>query len=294
MHSSTSRQTLPYSQAFEAIGTLWHIDTSDSLPPATIKAIHRHIEVFDRTYSRFRSDSLVARLAKEPGIYHFPDDADRLITFYRKLYNLTGGRVTPLIGAMLEKAGYDAAYSFRTKPQTALPDWDSTMTWSDNKVITHEPIVIDIGAAGKGYLVDKISTILDQADIEEYVVDGSGDILHKGAAEMIIGLEHPDDPSKVIGTIAIQNGSLCASASNRRIWSDGMHHIFDPLTMQPTQDIIATWVVAENTMIADGLATALFFADPQILSKEFKFDYVRMHHDRSVDYSPKFEGALFT
>lgn len=294
MHSSKSRQTLPHSETFKAIGTSWQIDTSDSIPPAIATAMHDCIAAFDMTYSRFRTDSLVTKIAKQSGTYTFPDDVIPMINFYRSLYDITGGKVTPLIGIMLEKAGYDANYSFRQQVQSALPGWDAAMKWKSNILTVNKPALIDIGAAGKGYLIDQISTILDQDGIEEYVIDASGDILHKGPSETIIGLEHPEDPSKVIGTIPVQNGSLCASASNRRSWGEGMHHIFDPDTMEPTREIIATWVTADKAMIADGIATALFFTDPAKLAQAFEFDYVRMHNDGSVDYSSKFKGALFT
>lgn len=72
-----------------------------------------------------------------------------------------------------------------------------------------------------------------------------------------------------------------------------MHHIFNPHTMQPTRDILATWVIAETAMIADGLATALFFITPEKLQKSFDFQYVRMHSNGCVESSSKFNGELF-
>ena len=142
-------------------------------------------------------------------------------------------------------------------------------------------------------MIDKISKLLGDHHVEEYVIDASGDLLHKGASENIVGLEHPHDPSKIIGTASVQNASICASASNRRVWGNGMHHIFDPHTMQPTREIIASWAIADKALIADGIATALFFTSPEKLQECFEFDYVRMHTDGSVDYSTKFNGELF-
>ncbi|HEV7952266.1 MAG TPA: hypothetical protein VGO98_02725, partial [Candidatus Saccharimonadales bacterium] len=61
----------------------------------------------------------------------------------------------------------------------------------------------------------------------------------------------------------------------------------------PERDIIATWAIAKGAMISDGLATALFFTDPEKLAQSFAFQYVRIHQNGSVDYSSNFDGELF-
>ena len=281
-----------YTAAFEAIGTHWLITTDKSLPASLLSAVHDRIEVFDKTYSRFRKDSLVTKIATQKGTYVFPDDAIPLFDFYRKLYELTNGKVTPLIGGMLEKAGYDAGYSLQPKPQEALPRWENVLTIDGPNVTTTQAITLDVGAAGKGYLVDIICQLLDQAGINEYVVDASGDLRHKGQGMIKVGLEDPRETGTVIGAINVQNHSLCASAVNRRKWGK-YHHIFDPDTKDSTKDISATWVIADSTMVADGIATALFLVDPNVVRKVFNYEFVRMHADGGVDYSPAFEKALF-
>lgn len=279
--------------AFEAIGTQWSIETAEELPESSIAQIHERIEKFDATYSRFRQDSLVSRISKNEGIYVFPDDAIELFEFYEHLYDATSGKVTPLIGGALERAGYDADYSFQAKPRQPVPKLHDVIVRRGNTLEVKKPVTIDVGAAGKGYLVDLIAGLLDYAGIEEYIIDASGDMRHEGKMENNVGLEHPNDPTKVIGAIDVMNKSFCASASNRRRWGNGIHHIFDPDTLSPTNDIIATWVMADSAMVADGVATSLFFTDPEILQREYEYAFVRMHADGAIDYSPAFEGKLY-
>jgi len=282
-----------HSLSFEAIGTSWQIETDVPMSPQLTQAIFKRIEAFDKTYSRFRADSLVSQIAKKEGIYTFPDDATQLFEFYKKIYDVTNGKVTPLIGGMLEKAGYDANYSFVESAQTRLPLWDEAFQWSGNILKVHTPVTLDVGAAGKGYLIDLVCGLLDGEGIASYVVDVSGDMRHKGMAENKVGLEDPYDPSRVIGAIDVLDKSICASATNRRTWGNGVHHIFDPDLMESTQEITATWVIADTAMAADGLATALFFVDPNVLRKQFNFEFLRVHRDGAIDYSPAFEGRLF-
>ena len=284
---------LPSSHTFEALGTRWEIVTTNPLTNPLKHKIAACIEAFGSTYSRFRADSLVTKMSKSAGRYEFPDDVMPLLDFYKQLYVLTSGKVTPLIGDALARAGYDADYSFSPKEQVPVPAWDDALRVERNILHTTQPVTLDVGAAGKGYLVDRISSLLDQQEYVDYVIDASGDLIHKGTIENRVGLEHPFKPGVVIGVIDVQNKSICASAVNRRSWGKGMHHIFDPDTGAPVDEIVATWVIAESAMIADGLATALFFVDPAQLANAFEFEYVRMHTNGAIDYNHKFSGELF-
>ena len=283
---------LKHRYCFEALGTQWAIDTAEEISPSLKTIILGRIDAFDKIYSRFRDDSLVTIISKKAGEYAFPTDVKKLFDFYKSLYDVTNGKVTPLIGDMIARAGYDATYSFQPQPQRPVLAWDEAMSWNGSILTTSQPVTLDIGAAGKGYAVDIVASILDEY-INEYVIDASGDMRHKGVGDNTVGLEHPYDPAKVIGSVEVQNKSLCASASNRRSWGEGMHHIFNPNKMAPTQEIVATWVIADEAMIADGLATALFFVKAEKLSSQYDFEYVRMHANGSVEYSPYFNGKLF-
>jgi len=284
---------LKHSYSFEAFGTQWAIETDEEISSSLRTTIQNRIDAFDAVYSRFRTDSLVTKISEKAGKYLFPDDANKLFHFYRNLYDLTNGKVTPLIGDMVSRAGYDATYSLQPQAQKPISVWDEALSWDGTTLTTTQPVILDVGAAGKGYAVDIIAAILNDHSFDGYVIDASGDLKHKGSSENLVGLEHPLSPGKVIGAVEVKNRSLCASASNRRAWGEGMHHIFDPDAMVPTNDIVATWVIADDAMVADGLATALFFVDATVLSKNYNFEYVRMRTNGAAEYSPYFEGKLF-
>lgn len=274
---------------FDALGTRWVIETEKSIDVQK-SAITDRIEIFDRTYSRFRDDSLVAQLAEKPGTYVFPDDAKKLIEYYDYLYKQTDGAVSPLVGNILDDAGYDKHYSLQPGRVTVAPVWHDVMQWQDTTLRTTRAVLLDFGAAGKGYLVDLIGEILEQYDHTNYVIDASGDSRSRGWVQTI-GLENPFDPTMVIGTVEVENASLCASAVNRRAWGN-WHHIVDPRNAQPVRDVVATWVIAPTTLQADGLATALFFAlDTSMLDESIAF--VRLFADGAVERSPAFVGELF-
>lgn len=279
---------------FDAIGTRWQIDTAQPLAEDVQAAVLGCIKRFDRTWSRFRDDSLVADIARSWGDWELPREADGLLSFYGELHELTAGAMNPLIGRRLADLGYDQHYSLVPAAQLAdVPAWES-VEWKEPWLTTIEPVVLDVGAAGKGLLVDLVAGIVGQ-ETHQFTVDASGDIYHGGTTPLRIALEHPLDPTRAIGVAEIDpEDALCGSATNRRAWGDGLHHVLDARTGQPTTDVIATWVVvAQSCMYADGLATAHFFAEPEVLMERFQHEYVRMHADGRVRWSSDFPGEVF-
>jgi FAD:protein FMN transferase len=284
--------------AFEAIGTRWSVVIDDTVTDDEWqhleRAIINRVERFDHAYSRFRYDSLVMRIASATGTYNLPDDAAPLLDFYRKLYLASNGLVTPLIGRTLSDAGYDAEYSLhQAVPLKSPPSWEESLVHTASTLTATQPVLLDFGAAGKGYLVDLVGELIESSNIKNYTIDASGDILHRRAdnAPIIIGLENPVDTSEVIGTIELHNASLCASSGSRRKWGNH-HHIINPATLTSPTEVLATWTVAPSAMVADGLATALFFVAPGALH-EFVFDYAILKHDMSIEYSKGMPLTLF-
>lgn len=272
---------------------MWEIVTERPLADETRTALEARVASFDRTWSRFRDDSLVAEVARRPGIHTFPPDAPALFDLYRRLYEATDGAVSPLVGGSLDALGYDAAYRLRPGTPRPAPAWDDAVAWDGERLTTLRPVGLDVGAAGKGYLVDLLAALLRAAGHESFTIDGSGDILRAGPP-IRIALEDPRDPTRAIGVVALADGALCSSASNRRAWGAGMHHVIDPATGLPTRAVIATWATAATTLEADGLATALFFADPARLAASFDFEFARMRADGRVEFSPGLTGEVFT
>ncbi|MFF4459594.1 FAD:protein FMN transferase [Streptomyces mirabilis] len=288
---------------FDAIGTRWSIETDSPLDADLRRELCRRIEDFDAVYSRFRPDSLIARVAAAPagGRFTFPEDSRSLFGLYDRLAEVTDGAVDPLVGRDLELLGYDSTYTLtpapapvRARHARTRPSWRTDVARDGTTLTTRRPLVIDVGAAGKGHLVDLVTVLLRDASIGRFVVDAGGDLRHSGEDTLRIGLEHPLAPGRVIGVVHLHQQAVCASATNRRAWGPGLHHVLDARTGLPTNDVLATWVVADDAAVADALATALFFTAPHQLAAIHRFTYVRVGSDGRVDSSPDFDGELFT
>lgn len=289
----------PATWRFDAIGTGWQIDTAEPLGDDARGAVRAVIAAFDREWSRFRPDSLVTALSHGTGTVPAPPDAADMLDAFVELDRATKGAVNPLVGASLEARGYDADYGLRDHgPRPAPRDWRERLTWTDGRLSITEPAVIDVGALGKGRLVDRVVAVLAPHVHGDVAVDASGDLWVRGAPQRI-ALEHPYDPRRAIGVVELGDAALCASATNRRAWGDGLHHVLDARTGEPVRTIAATWAIApagvpSPTMRADAIATALFFDGGPALAFEWGIEWVRMSTDGRVEWSPGSTAELFT
>jgi FAD:protein FMN transferase len=278
--------------SFSAIGTRWSIETDEPLTEDLAAAVDAVIDDFDRTWSRFRSDSLVTTLAAGGGAVPAPADAAAMLDLYDELDAATAGAVNPLVGESLARLGYDARYSFVAQAPEAAPRWRDQVRWDGGTLALGEPAQIDVGALGKGRLVDLVLDVVAAEVTGDIVVDAGGDINVRGAVQRI-GLEHPYAPERVIGVLEIRDQALCASAINRRAWGEGLHHVLDARTGAPVTAFAATWAVAPTAMHADALATALFFDGGPELAAAWGASWVRMRTDGRVEWSPESTAELF-
>lgn len=279
------------SWGFDAIGTRWEIATDDPLDAAHRERVTSAIDAFDRAWSRFRADSLVVSLA-QGGSAPAPADAAAMLDLYVDLSAATGGAVDPLVGDSLSALGYDAEYSLVAGRPIASPGWEGTLSWTGGMLALTRPATIDVGALGKGRLVDLV--LAELADVAgDAVVDASGDLRVRGSSTRI-ALEHPFDRTRAIGVATIADRALCASATNRRAWGDGLHHVIDARTGLPITRWAATWAIADDAMTADAAATALFFDGGVEFAARHGAAWVRMSTDGRAQRSPGAPVELFT
>lgn len=283
--------------SYKALGTGWHITIWDEVSDDTFEDLKNKIinltQEFDQTYSRFIDSSLVSKIAQNKGKYSVPTDFIEMLNMYMDLYTATHKKLNPLIGFTISDLGYDANYSLTPKEKIRkTPDlFETVKIVGKNEIETTEAVLFDFGALGKGYMVDKIVNYLKEIKLKKFMVDGSGDIYYLGDEKIQVGLEDPDDKSRVIGAIDMNTGAMCASGTNRRKWRK-YHHVIDPTTSLSTEGIVSTWVISDSTALSDALASCLFFVAPEELSK-FKFEYCIMNDKRKIKNSSGFNADFF-
>lgn len=246
---------------FDALGTHWWIETPNkTLSQGDKDKVLQKVMTFQSDYSRFLPDSYIGVLNSTKSLERPPTELLHMLAFARDVFKASGGIFNISVGGKLAQLGYGKGQS-----RSVIKDnlWDH-VTMTSEIITIPEHVEIDLGGFGKGWLIDAIGELLVALGYSEFVINGGGDILVKSAKPIELALEHPYDPTQMIGTTRITDGALGASSNTKRVWvKDGKKHghIIDPRTGETSEsEIVATYIQASTALIADTMATILLIA----------------------------------
>jgi len=130
-------------------------------------------------------------------------------------------------------------------------------------------MAIGLGGSAKGDAVDKAMHARGNAGVKNAVIKAGRDMRIQGPEDgqpWPIGIRHPRDKNKLLGTLALANISLSTSGDYERFFiKDGIlyHHIIDPKTGYPARGCQSVSILAPDTMTSDALSTAVFVLGPE-------------------------------
>jgi len=130
-------------------------------------------------------------------------------------------------------------------------------------------MAIGLGGIAKGYAVDRAMQVMVNGGIKNALIKAGGDMRIQGTEDgkpWPIGIQHPRDKKKLLGTLALSNISLSTSGDYEHFFiKDGIlyHHIIDPKTGYPARGCQSVSILAPDTMTSDTLSTAVFILGPE-------------------------------
>lgn len=186
--------------------------------------------------------------------------------FAIEMAKLTDGLFDPTVGKVMEKAGFNRHYLTGTRMESKADDsacYRDIMLDPVKRTLTlNKPLVIDLGAAAKGFAIDLAANELK--DFEGFIVNAGGDLFAGGANPNLnkwkIGIQHPYHKDKIIETVEICNEAICTSGSYERKSPNqtDQHHLINPKTKQSADEWVSCSVIAPFAMLADAFSTAAF------------------------------------
>jgi thiamine biosynthesis lipoprotein len=273
-----------------------------------IDAVIAEMERIDRDMSTYKADSEVSQVnanaAKSP--VKISAELFELLTTALEYSRITGGAFD------ITYASVGFMYDFRAhhKPseqeiQAALPaiNYRHVVLDEKNRTVrfTQAGVRIDLGGIGKGHAVDCGIAILKSLGITHALVTAGGDsriIGDRFGKPWIIGIRHPDDKSKVIAKIPLEDTAISTSGDYERYFDeDGKryHHIIDPRTGHSASKVRSATILANTATRTDGLSKTAFVLGPEEAMKIYNrlgdVDAILVTLDGKVMYSKGIEPA---
>lgn len=277
---------------FHALGTIWFIEIfeynkntsnlSDKIKSMLIN--------FDNNYSRFKVTSYISQLNLNRKIKIPTQEFFELINFGIKYFQDTEGLINFGMGENLTNLGYGNINVFDKKVSPKNKSKNSKVLdliqINEDEITLNGYIALDLGAFGKGYLIDKIAKFLQENGVHYFLINGGGDIYatSSNGIPISIYLQDPYNLDKYVNKINILNSAICGSSKLKRTWRDKQNkvvsHIQNPFEIfnkrNKNLNIVPkdfSFIASKDCVTADMLATLFCINSQAAFIKRMKEKY---------------------
>jgi thiamine biosynthesis lipoprotein len=265
------------------MGTTVSITVFGDEPAATRQSINEaraELQRIGREWYPWANDGELVRLntalSQGQSIKIAPDLA-QLLQSSQNYFRLSDGTFDPAVGGLVRLWGFNsidsAARLLPTQKQLDLwkkshPTMADIHIEGDSVSSTRRDVILDLGAIGKGYAVDRAIELLQQRGIQHAMVNAGGNLRAIGNNDSRPWRVAIRDPRAVrtLAWLELHDESIATSGDYERFFlANGkrIHHLLDPKTGRPADHTIAVTVIAKDATLADAASTAVFIAGPE-------------------------------
>ncbi|MDB1145318.1 MAG: FAD:protein FMN transferase [Alcaligenaceae bacterium] len=230
------------------------------------------IEV-NRQMSTYKEDSEISQINHLDDIsksVNISEDFAKVLEASRKVHQMTDKAFDITVGPLVNLWGFGPK-GIRKEPPSAeaiakaralvgMDKWQ--VTQSDNQYRiqkTQKGVYLDLSGIAKGFGVDKIAKLLESKGVHNYLVDIGGELRVKGQWNVAVEAPDPKTLKKVDKILTLKDTSIATSGTYRNFFKNKgktFSHEIKPQTGEAaTGRILSISVLAEDCMMADGLAT---------------------------------------
>ncbi|MEK6749181.1 MAG: FAD:protein FMN transferase [Pseudomonadota bacterium] len=257
---------------FRAMGSpceVWIDTDQEAEARALIHMAQREARRIEAKYSRYRDDSVVARLHSQRGTpVEVDSETAYILDFATTCFNLSEGRFDITSGVLRHLWRFDG--------QNRLPDpyavvetlarvgWHKA-AWNKPWLNLPQGMEIDLGGLGKEYAVDRVAQRIRERTRTPVLVNFGGDLYAtaplRAGGGWRVNIEDPERPGKPLDEAWWLNvGAVATSGDARRsVVINGVRygHILDPRTGWPVEGAPRSVTVAAATCLEAGMYTTL-------------------------------------
>jgi thiamine biosynthesis lipoprotein len=222
----------------------------------------------ERAFSRYRSDSVVARIHAARGrAIEVDTETAALLDFAAQCHQISGGLFDISSGVLRGAWRFDGSDQVPSAAAVAAlrerVGW-TKLAWQRPILTLPDGMELDFGGLGKEYAVDRVIGLMRGRTALPVLINFGGDLAVTGPRAQgqpwRIGVERPDDAEAPAGILCVYAGAITTSGDARRfLLKDGVRygHILDPRTGWPVAGAPRSVTVAAPTCTEAGLLSTL-------------------------------------
>ena len=176
-------------------------------------------------------------------------------------------------------------------------DYKKIELLSDCQVRIPSGMAIDLGAAAKGYLSQKIIDLCKEKKVTSCILSLGGNVqtlnTRPDGKPWQIGIQNPNgQQGSLLAVLSVENKAVITSGGYERYFEEDGNtyiHILNPKTGYPADSgLVSVSVISENGMLADALSTSLY-----LMGEEQAAGYWRTHADEFDMILETEDGTLY-
>lgn len=222
-----------------------------ALVDSAVSEAFQKLEELEGVLSRYAPGSDISRInAMDAGETLFlSDECDRCLRLAIEASAATGGRFDPCAGTMIDAVKSGSGVAGTVRGVVSLDE--------------HRPLVkcleagrvLDLGAIGKGFALERMGAILAAHGIADALLtSGASTILAMGSMDWPIDIPHSAGARRVL----LRASALAASGNSQQ-----GAHIVNPEDGTAARTFENVWVIHPRAPFADAFSTACFTMTPE-------------------------------
>lgn len=234
----------------------------------------REIQALDQQLSFYRDDSDIRELnvyaargpvPVEPRLFRLLERARELSAASDGAFDLT---VAPLLSAWGFRGPggrVPAEEEVEAARQVTGMEWVELDPAALTVRFRREGVMLDLGAIGKGYAIERAAEILRDCEVAGALVHGGTSTVQAigtqpDATPWTIAIQDPTDPARALASLPLRDSALSVSAVHGKFFTEGdarYGHVLDPRSGRPVEASLLAAVSCASATDSDALSTAL-------------------------------------
>ena len=296
-------------QPFKAMGSACEVvlashtqNEAESMAKLAIDEVLR----IERTYSRYTTDSIIAKINQQAGCgaVQCDDETWALFQFASQLFDQSDGLFDITSGVLRQAWDFknpEVPSSQKLEALLPLVGWEKVVLQDQSIALPLAGMEIDLGGFGKEYAADRAAQVLKEKGVTHGYVNLAGDMRFLGpkptGEPWMIGIQDPRALDQVVATLPITMGGLATSGDYERYFElNGQRycHVLNPKTGMPVSYWRSVSVTSPATVVSGCTTTMAMLKEAEGLAflQATGFDFFAIDHTGKVHLPQETQAAL--